>query len=216
MRGADDGFRVRETRPVDDYVRTFAALAEHVRARPGPVRLVGIDGCGGAGKSTFAARLSRALDDAPVVHTDDFASHDVPTEWWPRMLAEVIEPLLRGEPASYRPYDWTARRFVDDCINVQPTDVVLVEGVGATRKAWRDQLAMRIWVDCPRDVRIRRGIERDGEELREFWLDWMRAEDAYLEAEHPYAYADIAVDGASPAPDPESRYVEIPRLTEPR
>jgi len=201
---------------VDRHVRRFADLAADISSRCDPVRIVGIDGCGGAGKSTFAARLSNALDDPPVIHPDDFASHDVPTEWWPRMLADVIEPLLRGEPASYRPYDWTERRFADTTMTVEPRDVVLIEGVGATRKAWRKQLAMRIWVDCPRDLRLQRGIDRDGEELREFWLDWMRAEDDYLATEHPYAHADGTVDGATPAPDPERQYVALPRLTEPR
>jgi uridine kinase len=201
---------------VDDGVRRFADLANDVRARLGPVRLVGIDGCGGAGKSTFAVRLSRALQGAPVIHTDDFASHHVPTEWWPRMQHDVIEPLLRGEPATYRPYDWNARRFADTAITVEPGNVILIEGVGATRKAWRDDLAMRVWVDCPRDLRLRRGLERDGEELRDFWLEWMRAEDAYLEQEHPDRFADVVVDGATLAPDPETHYVVLTRLTEPR
>jgi uridine kinase len=209
-------FRVLQTGAVDEGARAFADLARDIRARPGLVRLIGIDGCGGAGKSTFAARLSNALDDAPVIHTDDFASHDVPTEWWPRMLSDVIEPLLHGEPASYHPYDWVARRVADATITIEPRAIVLIEGVGATRKAWRDRLALRVWVDCPRDLRLHRGIERDGEELREFWLEWMQAEDAYLEQEHPYAYADVTVDGATPGPDPETQYVEMPRLTEPR
>lgn len=185
-------------------------------SRAGSVRIVGIDGCGGAGKTTFATRLSNALDGAPVIHTDDFASHEVPIEWWPRMLQLVIEPLLRGEPASYRPYDWNARRFADDAIMTEPHDVVLIEGVGATRKAWRDKLASRIWVDCPRDLRLARGIERDGEELRDFWLEWMRAEDDYVAAEHPYAHADVIVDGTTQAPDPDNEYVVQSRLTEPR
>jgi uridine kinase len=176
---------------------------------------VGIDGCGGAGKSTFAARLSRALGDVPVVHTDDFASHDVPTEWWPRMLRDVVEPLLRGEPASYRPYDWVARRPADSAITIAPHDVVLIEGVGATRQAWRDRLAMRIWVDCPRDLRLARGIERDGEELREFWERWMAAEDDYVAAERPWAHSDLVVDSATSCPH-EGEYVELTGLTAPR
>ena len=201
---------------MDDCVRRFADLVDGLRAKPGPVRLVGIDGCGGAGKSTFAARLSSSLDNAAVIHTDDFASHDVPIDWWPRMLQLVIEPLLRGEPASYRPYDWTTRRIADADITVQPQVVVIIEGVGATRKAWRDKLALRIWVDCPRDMRLQRGIERDGEELRAFWLQWMRAEDDYLAAERPYEYADVIVDGLAELPDPDNEYGAMTGLREPR
>jgi uridine kinase len=201
---------------VDERVRRFGDLADEVRAQRGPVRIIGIDGCGGAGKSTFAARLSRALDGVPIIHTDDFASHDVPTEWWPRMLADVVEPLLRGEAATYPPYDWHRRRPADHTTTVEPHDVVLIEGVGATRKAWRDRLALRVWVDCPRELRLARGIARDGEELREFWLEWMRAEDAYLATEQPYAYADVVVDGVTQAPDPENQYVVLDGLTAPQ
>lgn len=161
------------------------------------MRLIGVDGCGGAGKTTFAARLSALLGDVPVVHTDDFASHDVPLDWWPRMLHDVIEPLLRGERASYRPYDWVNRRLADNTITVEPDKVVIIEGVGATRKAWRDQLALSIWVDCPREIRLARGIARDGEELREYWQEWMKAEDEYVESEQPQRYADVVVSSAN-------------------
>jgi uridine kinase len=191
-------------------VQQYADLAQLIRATAGPVRLVGVDGCGGAGKTTFAARLARFLDDAPVVHTDDFASYDEPTQWWPRFLSDVVEPLLRDSPASYHPYDWVARRPSDGVITIPPAPVVVIEGVGATRAAWRDRLVLRIWVDCPRDLRLRRGIARDGEEQRDFWLTWIKAEDAYVAAEHPADHADVVVDGAPLVEhDPESDYVVL-------
>lgn len=179
-----------------------------IRHHDGPVRIVGVDGCGGAGKTTFAARLARAAGGCSVVHTDDFASHDEPLEWWPRMLTDVVEPLERGEPATYHPYDWTARRPSADVITIPPRDIVVIEGVGATRAAWRDRLALRIWVDAPRDLRLRRGIERDGEELREFWQWWMVQEDAYVAAEHPREHVDLVVDGAPARPhDEDSEFI---------
>ena len=192
----DRRFRVGQTEVVDERSQLVAQLVAAVRTRPGRVRVVGIDGCAGAGKTTLASQLGAALGDVPVVHTDDFASHDVPLEWWPRMLHDVIEPLLRGEPASYQPYDWVNRRPADTTVTVEPNDVVIVEGVGATRRAWRDRLALRIWVDCPRDLRLARGIARDGEELRGFWQEWMKAEDAYVADERPETYADVVVDGS--------------------
>src|SRR3954447_20203083 len=135
-------------------IRTYAQLVDEIRTTTNPVRLVGIDGCGGAGKTTFAQRLSAAANDEwPVIHTDDFASHDEPIEWWPRMLRQVVEPLLRGDAASYRPYDWVARRPGDATVTVPAAPVVIVEGVGATRAAGRDRLVLRIWVDAPRDLR---------------------------------------------------------------
>ena len=195
---------------MDGEVRRFDELVERIRALEQPVKLVGVDGCGGAGKTTFADRLSRAAGGVPVVHTDDFASHEDPLGWWPRFDEQLVSPLLAGRPAVFRPYDWIAARFTDNDITVAPAELVVIEGVAATRRAWRDRLALRIWVDSPRDLRLRRGIERDGESTREFWQTWVVEEDAYVAAESPQRYADVVVDG-DPQLDhePETEYVEL-------
>ena len=191
-------------------IRTYAQLVEEICATNGPVRLVGIDGCGGAGKTTFAQRLTAAAASAwPVVHTDDFASHDEPIEWWPRLLAQVIEPLLRREPATFRPYGWVQRR-AGEPVTVEPADVIVIEGVGATRSAWRDRLVASIWIDTDSGLRLRRGLDRDGEELAEFWRDWRIAEDRYVADEQPQQQADLVVAGDPTEPhDPEREFVVL-------
>jgi uridine kinase len=175
-------------------IRAFAQLVDEIRAQPGDVRLIGIDGFGGAGKTTFARRLVHHADGWPVIHTDDFATHDELLQWWPRLLAEVIEPLSRRRPATFRPYDWVRRR-AGDPVTVAPADVVVIEGVGATRSAWRHRLAAAVWVEADSDLRLRRGLERDGEELAQFWHDWRIAEDRYVAAEQPALHADLVVAG---------------------
>ena len=174
----------------------YDELARSILAAEAPVRLVGIDGCAGAGKTTFATRLASAAGNAPVVHTDDFASHDDFIQWWPRMLDEVIEPLLAGRPATYQAYDWV-RRAPGQTIVVEPAPLVVIEGVGACRRAWRERLTLSIWIDTPREERLRRGLARDGIELAQFWRDWRAAEDEYLAAEDPMTGVDVVVDGAA-------------------
>src|SRR3954452_20843011 len=192
-------------------IRTYAQLVDEIRATTTPVRLVGIDGCGGAGKTTFAQRLTAAADNNwPVIHTDDFATHDEPLEWWPRMLAQVIDPVSRNQPATFHPYDWVRRRPSDQQTTVMPADVVLIEGVGATRKAWRDRLARRIWIDTDSDLRLRRGLDRDGDELADFWRDWRIAEDRYVADEQPQQHADLVIAGNPSEPhDPEKEFVVL-------
>ena len=56
-------------------------------------RIVGIDGCGGAGRSSLARELSNLLAGAPIIQTDDFASWDNPLGWSRRFLEQVLEPL---------------------------------------------------------------------------------------------------------------------------
>ena len=191
-------------------IRTYAQLVDEIRTTNNDVRIVGIDGCGGAGKTTFAQRLVAAANDGwPVVHTDDFASHDEPLEWWPRLLDEVIEPLLQEQPATFRPYDWVQRR-PGDPVTIAPNDVVVIEGVGATRAAWRDRLALRIWIETDSDLRLRRGLERDGDELADFWRDWRVAEDLYVNDEQPQQHADLVVAGdPTEVHDPEREFVVL-------
>ncbi len=170
-------------------------LVARIRALPGEVRLVAVDGCGGAGKSTLAARLAADLDGAPVLHTDDFASWDHPLDWWPRMLAEAIHPLADGAAARFLRYDWEAKRLGE--VVVEPAPVVIIEGVSAGRIEWAHLLSFTIWVETARKIRLQRGLARDGEAALPLWEQWMADEDAYVARDRPDARADVVVDGTS-------------------
>nr|WP_203616335.1 hypothetical protein [Streptomyces sp. SID13726] len=158
----------------------------------GPVRLVGVDGHAGSGKSTFAARLADALGGAPVLHLDDIASHDEFFGWTGRLLTEVIGPLGSGVSARYAPYDWHARRFGPPR-TLPPAPVVLLEGVGAGRRALRPHLAHLLWMELPREESWARGRSRDGAEQREFWEGWVVAEQRHFAEDPSRPFADLLV-----------------------
>ena len=158
-------------------------------------RIVAVDGRGGAGKSTLAEQLAHELG-ATVVHTDDFASWDDPLDWWPALLEQVLEPLARGEAATFVPNSWGGPE--KERVTVEPGGVVVLEGVTASRAAFRPYLAYSIWVETPRELCLARGLERDGEAMRAQWEAWMAAEDAYIEAERPHEHADAVVRGDEP------------------
>lgn len=171
------------------------ALADRLRRLPpscGPVRLIAVDGHAGSGKSTFAGQLAAALDGAPVLHLDDIASHDELFAWTGRLLAQVIEPLRHGETAHYTPYDWHTRRF-GPARALPPAPVVLVEGVGAGRRALRPHLAHLLWMELPQGEAWARGQSRDGEEQREFWAGWVRAEAEHFAEDPSRPFADLLV-----------------------
>ncbi|MFD0313689.1 uridine kinase family protein [Streptomyces flavalbus] len=183
------------SRPLARPDAALTALAGALRALPpslGPVRLVGVDGHAGSGKSTFAGRLSEALGGAPVLRLDDIASHRELFAWTDRLLAQVIEPLRHGDPAHYAPYDWRARRFGPPR-TLEPAPVVLLEGVGAGRRALRPHLARLLWMDLPPAESWRRGRERDGAEQREFWDGWVRAERRHFADDPSRPFADVLV-----------------------
>ncbi|CAL9385939.1 hypothetical protein SUDANB120_01155 [Streptomyces sp. enrichment culture] len=173
----------------------LAPLAREIRALPpslGPVRLIGIDGHAGSGKSTFAGRLAEALGGAPVLHLDDVATHREPFAWPDRLRAQVLEPLAAGRPARWTPYDWVERRFGPVRV-LEPAPVLLVEGVGAGRRALRPHLARLLWMETPRDESWGRGRARDGGGLSDFWDEWERAELAHFSDDPSRPFADTLV-----------------------
>ncbi len=179
----------------------LAGIVESVRASAGgraaPTRLIAIDGCAGAGKSTLADMLAAALDGAPVVHTDDFASWDNQFGWWPRLLEQVILPLVGGSVARYQRWDWDTHQLAEWVELPLEPETVIIEGVSAMRREFDPYFAYRIWVDTPRALRLQRGLDRDGEGMRIQWDRWMAAEDAYVENDRPVERADVVLRGTS-------------------
>ncbi|WP_408648182.1 uridine kinase family protein [Streptomyces gossypiisoli] len=170
----------------------FARLLRDLPPSCGPVRLIGVDGHAGSGKTTFAGQLANALGGAPVLHLDDIASHDELFAWTDRLLGQVIEPLRRGETAHYAPYDWRTRRFGPPR-PLPPAPVILVEGVGAGRRALRPHLARLLWLELPHEEAWARGQFRDGDEQREFWAGWVQAERRHFAEDPSRPFADLLV-----------------------
>ncbi|HWH05988.1 MAG TPA: hypothetical protein VNT23_06100 [Gaiellaceae bacterium] len=173
------------------------AIVEGARRAEPPggmsTRIVAIDGQGGAGKSTLAEQVARELD-APVLHTDDFASWEEPLDWWPRLIDEALRPLARGERARFRRSSWGPGHD-PGWAELEPAPFVVLEGVTASREAFRPWLAYTVWVETPFELRLARGVERDGEAMRGQWEEWARQEDAYVAAERPHERADLVVRG---------------------
>ena len=151
--------------------------------------LVGIGGHGAAGKTT----LARMVPGAQIVSTDEFwdgAGFDLE-----RLEREVVAPLGRGEAATFASYDWAARE-TRRSRTVEPTGVVVVEGVCALHRKLRDVYAVRVWVEASYEVRLARAVARDGEEARRTWVEvWMPSEERYVGRDDPAGCADLVVSG---------------------
>jgi uridine kinase len=170
------------------------AVVEQILKRPGPVRLVAIDGPGGSGKSTIADRLSDAAGGAPIVHTDDFASWDNPINWWPRLFDQVIKPLANGELGRFQRYDWPSDSL-REWHSVPRSPIVIVEGVTSARWEWLQHLSFVIWVETPRELRLERAVERDGPSALADWERWMAEEDDHYLRDPTKERADMVIDG---------------------
>jgi uridine kinase len=189
------------------YAELVAALRER---RPSErALLVCMDGAGASGKSTIARGLAAAAPDVQVIAQDDFyrpqtARYTGPLSLRPhagdfdlaRLRSEVLEPLRGGRAATYRIYDWGSDTMLPVPVPVTKP-IVVVEGVYSASAAQRAFFDIAIWVECPRALRLERGLARDGETARALWeQDWMLGEDRYIEDERPRDRATLVCDGS--------------------
>ncbi len=153
--------------------------------------IVAIDGCGGSGKSTLATALARSLENAEVVSCDYLGANPSLSEWRQRLVKQVIEPLIGGRRARYSRHEWWSGKNLG-CVEVEPGGVVIVEGVSTLHSDLFAYWDVTIWIECPRELRLARGVDRDGEKMRSTWVDkWMPEEDSYVASEQPQVNADL-------------------------
>ncbi len=167
----------------------------------GRTRLVCVDGPAGSGKTTLAtavhdAARSRGLT-VTVVHMDDvYAGWSELADAGRRVREQLVEPLSSGAAAAYERYDWHQERFAER-IPVPTTDLLVVEGVGSGDPAYADRTGVLVWVEAPRALRLRRGLERDGAAMEQHWRQWMVDEEQLHLRDRTAERADVVVDGRS-------------------
>ena len=83
----------------------------------------------------------------------------------------------------------------DEHLEVPPSDVVVLEGVGAGHPGFAGLVTLPIWVEAPERVRLARGLERDGAELEPHWRRWLVAERRLHARERTRDRADVVLDG---------------------
>jgi uridine kinase len=173
--------------------------------------LVGIDGPGGAGKSTFARKIGAADPGATIVEFDDFyrlgverASRGSSDDReiggnfdWRRLREQVLRPLSRDREGRYQRYDWPTDALAE-WHTVPVGGTVVIEGNYCTRRDLFAFYDYTVWIDAPKAVRLERGVHRGGEDTRDRWLEeWMPEEERYMRTENPSARVHLVLDGRS-------------------
>ncbi|MHA7134861.1 uridine kinase family protein [Oerskovia turbata] len=185
----------------DLVARVHDGAAHLGRGRPagpgvpaGGSRLVVVDGPAGSGKTTLAAQLATALP-AQVVHMDDLY------EGWTgmaagvdRLVEQVLAPLAAGRKGRYQRYDWTLGEYAE-WHDVPFAPFLVVEGCGAGSRRVAGLTTLLVWVEADDDVRLARGLARDGEAARDPWIEWMAMEREVYAAEGTVERADVVLDG---------------------
>jgi len=182
---------------------TIDSLLDHVQAAParlGRTRLISIDGPAGSGKSTladrFAARAEARGLHTRVLHMDDlYDGWDGAVRGFALLRDHVLTRLADGREGRYRRYDWNSGAYAELHLVPATVELLIVEGVTSCDRDADTWQSLKIWIETTNEVRLERGIDRDGEALRDRWLDWMRWERDHFAAENTRRRANLVVDG---------------------
>lgn len=178
-----------------DITTVAASVVQRVLTAPptlGSGRLVCIDGPAGAGKTTLAEAVAALTPTAVVVHCDELLQgwHGLPG--LADTVAELLRPLSTDQPGRWRRWDWLSDGWAETH-TVEPGGLLVLEGVGSWSPAIAPWVGALIWVDAPSDLRLVRGIARDGEEMRSQWIRWRQDEDELFARLHTRDHADVVV-----------------------
>jgi len=154
--------------------------------------LIGIDGRGGAGKTTLALLVKQQIPEVIIITTDDFFSEEKKIIEWKELYNQVLEPLSNNKQAKYSEYlggeNGRRIRVVD------PGGIVLIEGSNALRKDIADVYDYKIWIEVSLEDVNKRVTKRDGY-FDEDWEKYHRPnENNYIQEDNPEKRADFIID----------------------
>lgn len=153
--------------------------------------LVAIDGPCASGKTTLAKKIAAELD-CNVIHTDHFflrpeqktaerlfeIGGNLDRE---RFFEEVLSPLLRKRPFSFRPYDCQKGEKGEE-IFVPMKKITVVEGSYSHHPFFGDVYDLRVFLEISPEAQKRRLLSRNPQSHRRFLEEWIPKENAYFEA----------------------------------
>ena len=142
---------------------------------------VGVAGGTGSGKTTVAQEIASALpqDKVSILEHDSYyrdlstvgpeeraaVNFDHPASLETELLVAHITALKAGQAVEVPSYDFTTHARRAETRRVEPTPVVIVEGILVfADAALRAQLDIKIFVDTDADIRVFRCIRRDIEQ----------------------------------------------------
>lgn len=158
-------------------MKTSKKTGMETRAAGRATTIIGIAGGTGSGKSTFTNRLKRAFGDAiTVIYHDNYykphddltleerrtINYDHPDALDTDLLVRHLEELRAGRAVDCPTYDFTQHTRAKKTVAIQPSRVIIVEGILIFQDArLRDLFDIKIYVEADADERILRRVARD-------------------------------------------------------
>ena len=140
--------------------------------------IVGITGGTGSGKTTIINEVNKLFDSSDIclLSSDsyyknntnlDFSqrdklNYDTPEAIDFNLLNKHIDLLKQGININVPNYCFTTHLRLKNSTVLEPKKILIIEGILIlTDKNLRDSIDYSVFLDCPRDVRFQRRLERD-------------------------------------------------------
>jgi uridine kinase len=141
----------------------------------------GVAGGTASGKTTVARAVLEAVGaeqiaylphdayyrDNPHLTLEERAhqNYDHPNSLETKLLVKHIEALLEWRSVEVPVYDFTTHRRTEETILVEPSPIILVDGILIfTKRKLRELMDIKVYVDTDPDVRFIRRLQRDIDE----------------------------------------------------
>ena len=156
--------------------------------------LIAIDGPAGAGKTTLAAKFFAEFSvdkSVAVIHMDDLYDgwDDALSDALTSTLAKILQAYKTKSVFTLHIFNWSTMGF-DSTRSFQPSEVVILEGVGAGQKVVRDAGATLYWLDIEPEIGLARVLQRDGFEIECQMRRWQITQDAHFVRDATRLHAD--------------------------
>ncbi len=143
------------------------------------VKIVGITGGSGSGKTTIVRKISEIVSDFVFIPQDNYYksaeyinntnitafNFDHPEAFDNELLHNQLSALKAGKPIEMPQYDFVHHRRKTETVRVEPSKLIIFEGIMVFFDPHiRDLLDLKLYVDTPDDIRFIRRLERDMKE----------------------------------------------------
>jgi uridine kinase len=145
--------------------------------KPNPI-VFGVAGGTASGKTTVARNILAAVGAEQVAYLPHDAyykdrsdlpfeersklNYDHPKSLETKLLIRHIKKLLAWQPVQVPVYDFTTHLRTEETVFVEPSPIVLVDGILIfTKRKLRKLMDIKVYVDTDSDVRFIRRLERD-------------------------------------------------------